>query len=183
MDVASHREPTIHAMQTHRSTMTRGGAASGGSTSGGFNSCKTPKCSYCEGSHPVDRCYFLIGFPEGHKWHGKRVLPRNKRTNPTAHNVEVSQSQSNFIGATTATSSNGPTFTNEEYHQLLALLRSGNGKITPLANATGTGAALVVTMVEAAGDMGKGSLAASVMNFAMREFAILFKYLGGEKRK
>lgn len=76
----------------------------------------------------------------------------------------------------------------------------------------GTGAALVVTMVEEeAGDMGKGSLAAaslssslivssifdvlclmtliycggaaSVMNFAMREFAILFKYLGGEKRK
>ena len=74
-----------------------------------------------------------------------------------------------------------------------------------------TGVALVVTMVEEAVDMGKGSLAAaslssslivssifdvlrlmtliycggaaSVMNFAMREFAILFKYLGGEKRK
>ncbi|XP_050123576.1 uncharacterized protein LOC126600914 [Malus sylvestris] len=134
MDVANHREPAAHVMQTHRSTTPKGRSAPGSSSSR-----KVSKCSYYDGSHSVERCYFLIGFPEGHKWHGKHVLPKNKCPNPIAHNVEASQSQSTHTDATKATSSNGPTFTTEEYHQLLALLRSGNGKITPLANATGHG--------------------------------------------
>ncbi|TQE05251.1 hypothetical protein C1H46_009108 [Malus baccata] len=108
MDVANHREPTAHVMHTHRSTTLKGGSAPGSSSSR-----KASKCSYCDGSHSVERCYFLIGFPEGHKWHGKHVLPRNKHLNPTAHNVEVPQSQATHTDATKATSSNGPTFTTE----------------------------------------------------------------------
>lgn len=37
----------------------------------------------------VDHCYYLIGFPVGHKWHGKNMKPRNKRS--AVHNVEVNR--------------------------------------------------------------------------------------------
>ncbi|KAF9678968.1 hypothetical protein SADUNF_Sadunf07G0091400 [Salix dunnii] len=131
MNVTSHREPVAHAMQTHRPTMPKGGP-----TSGNSNPRRGPKCSHCDGSHSIDRCYFLIGFPKGHKWHGKRVFHRNKHP-PTAHNVEAFQSQGILQDETKGTVTNGLTFTTEEYHQLLALLRSGNGKAIPLANATG----------------------------------------------
>ncbi|KAB5525052.1 hypothetical protein DKX38_022801 [Salix brachista] len=130
MNVTSHREPVAHAMQTHRPTIPKGGPASRN-----FNPRRTPKCSHCDGSHSIDRCYFLIGFPEGQKWHGKRVFPRNKRP-PTAHNVEASQGIGVLQDETKGTLTNSPTFTTKEYHQLLALLRSGNGKVIPLANAT-----------------------------------------------
>ncbi|KAF9689760.1 hypothetical protein SADUNF_Sadunf01G0125700 [Salix dunnii] len=59
----------------------------------------------------------------GHKWHGKNVKPRNKKT--TIHNVEMKKESSN----------ESPTFTAEEYKQIMALLKNGNNQ--PFANATG----------------------------------------------
>ncbi|KAB5534642.1 hypothetical protein DKX38_017728 [Salix brachista] len=130
LNVMSHREPVAHAMQTHRPNTQKGGPSSGN-----LNPRRGPKCSHCDGSHSIDRCYFLIGFPEGHKWHGKRVFPRNKHP-PTTHNVDAFSSQGSLPAESKGTVNDSPTFTTEEYHQILALLRSGNGKSIPLANAT-----------------------------------------------
>ena len=46
---------------------------------------KSLKCShYDQGGYTIDLCYYIIGFPVGHKWHGKNMQPRNKK--PPAHN-------------------------------------------------------------------------------------------------
>ncbi|VVA39308.1 Hypothetical predicted protein, partial [Prunus dulcis] len=79
--------------------------------------------------HLVDHCYYIIGFPEGHKWHGKNVKPKNKRS--TVNNVEAI----NAAATTKSNASDCPMFTTEEYNQIIAMLRNGNGQ--PLANATG----------------------------------------------
>ncbi|CAL2238856.1 unnamed protein product [Prunus armeniaca] len=85
MEVASRREnPSYsHAMQTSLAP----------ATTGSFRSYKPSKCSHCDPS--VDHCYYIIGFPVGHKWHGKNVQSRNKKP-PThndkriaAHNVQL----------------------------------------------------------------------------------------------
>lgn len=40
---------------------------------------KQLQCTYCDGTtHIVDRCFYLIGFPSGHKLHGKDVQPPNQ---------------------------------------------------------------------------------------------------------
>ncbi|KAB2603842.1 hypothetical protein D8674_040044 [Pyrus ussuriensis x Pyrus communis] len=131
LDVVNRREPIAHAMQTSHSTAPKRGYGANNP-----NSRKIFKCSYCDGGHPVERCFFLIGFPEGHKWHGKNVQPRNRRAPPTSNNVEALPSP-----ATKATTSNkfDATFTTEEYNQLMALLRNKNGTDLPLAHATGHG--------------------------------------------
>ncbi|KAJ0077495.1 hypothetical protein Patl1_35618 [Pistacia atlantica] len=47
-------------------------------------------CSYCEGTtHTVDRCYFLNGFPVGHKLHGKDVQPPNQSRKTVAHQASA----------------------------------------------------------------------------------------------
>ncbi|KAJ0011025.1 hypothetical protein Pint_34053 [Pistacia integerrima] len=47
-------------------------------------------CSYCEGTtHTVDRCYFLNGFPVGHKLHGKDVQPPNRSRKTVAHQASA----------------------------------------------------------------------------------------------
>ncbi|CAL2240828.1 unnamed protein product [Prunus armeniaca] len=52
------------------------------------------KCSYCDQErHSVDRCYFLHGFPVGHKLHGKNVKPPNRRKS-AAHNTQASPVES-----------------------------------------------------------------------------------------
>ncbi|KAB5564916.1 hypothetical protein DKX38_004970 [Salix brachista] len=115
MEVAA-RNSTMsasHAMQVAR----RGGSQ----TVTSFGSKKF--CTHCEqGGHLVDQCYYLIGFPIGHKWHGKNVKPRNKKT--TINNIEVKRESAN----------ESPTFTAEEYKQIMALLKNGNNQ--PFANAT-----------------------------------------------
>ncbi|XP_070679241.1 uncharacterized protein [Malus domestica] len=93
---------------------------------------KSLKCTYCDGDgHLVDRCYYIIGFPIGHKWHGRNMKLKNKRT--AANNAEI------ITSATTNNSAEsvGPMFTAEEYNQIIAMLRNGNRQ--PLANATGHG--------------------------------------------
>nr|XP_008373491.2 uncharacterized protein LOC103436820 [Malus domestica] len=134
IDVANRREHAAHAMQTSRSTTPKGGSGVNSS-----NSSKTFKCSYCDGGHLVERCFFLIGFSEGHKWHGKNVQPKNKRTNPTSNNVEGLQLLATNVDTTKASTSNNPMFITEEYNQLMALLRNKNGKDQPLTHATGHG--------------------------------------------
>ncbi|KAI5321488.1 hypothetical protein L3X38_030559 [Prunus dulcis] len=84
-----------------------------------------------------ERCYFIIGFPVGHKWHGKNVKPRNQRSGPTAHNVEVIQSPVQPTAITKTTPVDGPTFTTEEYNELMAMLCNKKGNSQPLAHATG----------------------------------------------
>ncbi|PRQ32890.1 hypothetical protein RchiOBHm_Chr5g0051431 [Rosa chinensis] len=78
---------------------------------------KPLNCTYCEEeNHLVDRYYYLKGFPVGHKWHVKNVKPRNKR--PAAYNVETKTEPAN----------ESPTFTAEEYKQIMALLHNKNGR-------------------------------------------------------
>ncbi|KAI5332620.1 hypothetical protein L3X38_022749 [Prunus dulcis] len=93
------------------------------------------KCSYCDQErHSVDRCYFLHGFPVGHKLHGKNVKPPNRRKS-VAHNTQASSMES--TQASTTTPNEKPIFTTEEYTQLMALLRKENGNTPSFANATG----------------------------------------------
>ncbi|KAM1553294.1 hypothetical protein ACFX14_006272 [Malus domestica] len=47
------------------------------------------KCSYYDKKyHTVDRCFYLYGFPLGHKYHGKKVIPHNKKK-PAANQVKA----------------------------------------------------------------------------------------------
>ncbi|KAL5758614.1 hypothetical protein ACOSP7_021225 [Xanthoceras sorbifolium] len=111
MEVAVRRKiPSIsHAMQT-TCKITPVAA----NTSSSYR--KDLRCTYCEQEgHLVDRCYYLIEFPVGHKWHGKNVRPRNKK--PAAHNVEMKKDPTN----------ESPTFTTEEYKHIMALLHGKNG--------------------------------------------------------
>nr|DAD30130.1 TPA_asm: hypothetical protein HUJ06_031598 [Nelumbo nucifera] len=106
MEVATRREisPASHAMQVTR------GAATQTARSSSSNH-KDKHCTYCDQTgHLVDRCYYLIGFLVGHKWHGKNIKPKNRRA--AAHNVEVKKEADN----------ESPTFIAEEYKQIMALL-------------------------------------------------------------
>lgn len=76
----------------------------------------------------VDRCYYIIGFPERHKWHGKNIKPKNKKS--SVNNAEAI----NFDATTKLNASDGHMFTTEEYNQIIAMLCNGNGQ--PLANTT-----------------------------------------------
>ncbi|KAI5350419.1 hypothetical protein L3X38_003310 [Prunus dulcis] len=128
MDVASRRDLGMnsHAMQVQRTPA----PPSFNKQSSNTYSRKSLKCTFCDGDgHLVDHCYYIIGFPEGHKWHGKNVKPKNKRS--TVNNVEAI----NAAATTKSNASDCPMFTTEEYNQIIAMLRNGNGQ--PLANATG----------------------------------------------
>ncbi|CAL9028584.1 unnamed protein product, partial [Prunus brigantina] len=128
MEVTSRNDNllTSHAMQISRS-----------STTGPSQPRKSLKCTYCDGDgHLKDRCYFIIGFPVGHKWHGKNVKPRNQRSGPTAHNVEANPPPTKHAD-TVKTITDGPTFTNEEYNELIAMIRNKKGNGQLVANATG----------------------------------------------
>ncbi|CAL8992944.1 unnamed protein product, partial [Prunus brigantina] len=50
---------------------------------------REPKqCTYCNGkTHTIDTCFFLKGFPPGHKWHGKEVVPKlDDNSRPSQNN-------------------------------------------------------------------------------------------------
>ena len=88
-------------------------------------------CSYCYGdTHTVEYCYYINGFPVGHKLHGKNVKPKNKR--PTAYTV---YRDSTLVHDSKPNES--PTFTTEEYNQLITLLNNQFDNFSR-ANATGT---------------------------------------------
>jgi len=104
-------------MQTSRHTTTKGGTSFGNSvtakplTAGdgkhGSYSRRSLKCSYCDGdTYTVESCYYLNGFPVGHKLHGKNVKPRNKRH--AAYTAEKDP-----IPEHNSKSNESPTFTTE----------------------------------------------------------------------
>lgn len=128
MDVANRRDmgTNSHAMQMQRTLAPPT-----------FNkhpykasSHRSLKYTYYDGDgHLVDHCYYITGFLKGHKWHGKNVKPKNKRT--TAYNIEASNSD---VDAK-PNASEGPMFTTEEDNQIIVMLYNSNGQ--SLANATG----------------------------------------------
>ena len=134
MDVAN-RQITSHAMQISR--YIKGGTRSGnsmgmrspGASYGDGKHIKPLSCSYCHGdTHTVDKCYFLNGFLVGHRLHGKNIKPRN-------HNPTTYSTIKKTIPLYDNKPNKSPTFTTEEYNQLIALLHNRTGNF-PLANAT-----------------------------------------------
>ena len=90
------------------------------------------KCSYCDrDGHLIDRCFYLHGFPVGHKLHGKNVKPKGKKL--AVHNAQTNTTEP-FKGPATE----GATFTTKEYNQLMNLLRKGSGNDQSFVNMTGT---------------------------------------------
>ncbi|TXG54083.1 hypothetical protein EZV62_019339 [Acer yangbiense] len=75
---------------------------------------------YGKDYHTADRCYFLHGFPPGHKLYGKDVKPRGKKsTNSLAtSNEEMPKTKQ---------------FTAKEYDQIMTLLRKETGTLNPLS--------------------------------------------------
>ncbi|KAM2220643.1 hypothetical protein ACFX1S_019828 [Malus domestica] len=100
------------------------------------------KCSYCDQKyHTVDRCFYLYGFPPGHKYHGKKVTPPNRKkpvANQGKTGDEIAKVTNQHHHGTT---SDGPKFTTEEYNQIMAMLKKTNldGNPQHFANATGHG--------------------------------------------
>ncbi|KAI5347152.1 hypothetical protein L3X38_015031 [Prunus dulcis] len=128
VEVTSRNDSLItpHAMQISCS-----------SVPGSSQPCKSLKCTNCDGDgHTKERCYFITGFPVGHKWHGKNVKPRNQRYSLTVHNVEIHPLPAKPTDTTKTTTADGPTFTTEEYNELIAMLRNKKGNGKPLAHAT-----------------------------------------------
>ncbi|KAB5538004.1 hypothetical protein DKX38_015537 [Salix brachista] len=117
MDVANRREMgmTSYTMQLQRTLV----PLSFNRKPFNGSSRKPLRCTHCDGEgHLVDHCYYIIGFLEGHKWHGKHVKPKNKRF--TINNVKASSSAATNKPHT----SEGPMFTTEEYNQIIAMLRN-----------------------------------------------------------
>ncbi|XP_048430749.1 uncharacterized protein LOC125472847 [Pyrus x bretschneideri] len=100
------------------------------------------KCSYCDKKyHTVDRCFYLNGFPPGHKYHGKKMIPPNRKkpaANQTKTGSEVATVTDQHHHETNGDS---PKFTPEEYNQIMAMLKKNNldGNPHHFANATGHG--------------------------------------------
>ncbi|RVW36087.1 hypothetical protein CK203_079613 [Vitis vinifera] len=85
---------------------------------------KTPlHCSYCDRDyHSIEKCYYLHGFPIGHKLHGKNMKPPNQR-HSNANNVKVETNKAVETKAKFLPTSDGPRLTVEEYNQLMAMIR------------------------------------------------------------
>ena len=86
-------------------------------------------CTHCDmDGHSIERCFFLHGFPPGHKFHGKNVKPKKN----AAHNVQAIANV-----ATSTQESKVATFTLDEYDRLMSLLRQNTGNTQSSANTTG----------------------------------------------
>ncbi|KAI9156283.1 hypothetical protein LWI28_003744 [Acer negundo] len=129
-DVVAHRESMGYVtMQTFRNSQESGQSQENDRSTTTGKVKKT--CShYCRDYHTTDRCYFLHGFPPGHKLYGKDIKPRGKR--PNANN---STAKENFK----VQSFTNTTFILEEYNQHKALLWKNNGNVLPFVNTTGHG--------------------------------------------
>ena len=69
-------------------------------------------CSHCNrDNHTVEKCFHLHGFPPGHKFHKKGEKSRNK-SGPSVNNSQLET----------------PSFTQEQYQQIMALLNNGNAQ-------------------------------------------------------
>ncbi|KAF7116106.1 hypothetical protein RHSIM_RhsimUnG0038000 [Rhododendron simsii] len=70
-------------------------------------------CTYCDGTtHTVDRCFYLIGFPIRHAFHGKDVQPPNRARKVSAHQAGVESSH--IVTKAIQTSDQLPQFTPED---------------------------------------------------------------------
>jgi hypothetical protein len=119
MDVASHRDmgTNSHTIQVQQTPM----LLSFNKQPFNISSCKSLKCTYCYGNgHLVDHCYYIIGFPEAHKWHDKNMKPKNKRS--VVNNVEAI----NFAITTKPHASNCSMFTTKKYNHIIVMLCNGN---------------------------------------------------------
>ena len=89
---------------------------------------KTPlHCSYCDHDyHNIEKCYYLHGFPIGHKLHVKNVKPPNQ-CHSNAKNMKVETNKVVEIETKFLPTGDGPRLTTEEYNQLMAMIRKNNG--------------------------------------------------------
>ncbi|XP_020419788.1 uncharacterized protein LOC109950566 [Prunus persica] len=125
--LADARDGPIHAMNVKKSTKNTENRQPAKSQD---NKGKSLYCTHCEGdTHTVDRCYYIIGFPPGHKFHGKAVKPPNRNKRFTANNAHGTTKPTTAENA----HQNFPQFTEEEYNQIRALL----GKTQFCGNVTG----------------------------------------------
>ncbi|TXG65646.1 hypothetical protein EZV62_006921 [Acer yangbiense] len=98
---------------------------------------KTPlHCSYCDRDHhSIEKCYYLHGFPVGHKLHGKNVKPPNQRYS-NANNVRVETNKAPETGVKSFSADEGPRLTIEEYNQLMAMIKKNDSNSQHFVNAT-----------------------------------------------
>ncbi|KAF7152343.1 hypothetical protein RHSIM_Rhsim01G0110400 [Rhododendron simsii] len=91
-------------------------------------------CTYCDGTtHTVDRCFYLIGFPIGHAFHGKDVQPPNRARKVSAHQAGVESSHT--VTKAIQTSDQLPQFTPEEFSQIKAFFRNEKSTLVVIAMA------------------------------------------------
>nr|XP_028943579.1 uncharacterized protein LOC114819382 [Malus domestica] len=101
---------------------------------------RTPlHCSYCDQDrHSIETCYYLNGFPPGHKFHGKNVKPPNQRRSNANHAKATDANKPADSSSKSSSSIDGPRFTTEEYNQIMAMLRKNNdGNAHHFANVAG----------------------------------------------
>jgi len=119
MDVASHRDMGTNSHTTHVQQTPM--LMSFNKQPFNISSCKSLKCTYYDGDgHLVDHCYYIIGFPEAHKWHGKNMKPKNKRS--VVNNVEAI----NFATTIKPDASDCSMFTTKKNNHIIVILCNGN---------------------------------------------------------
>ncbi|KAM2583718.1 hypothetical protein TB2_044793 [Malus domestica] len=120
---------TTHAMHVSKTTWNRSRKPNNG---GKTNTGKDFHCTYCDGNtHTVDYCFYLHGFPPGHKFHGKDVKPLNKTRRAAANNAHKEEAKSS-----TTKEPVDLKFTVDEINQIKAILR-GDSKNQVFANTAG----------------------------------------------
>ncbi|KAG6512625.1 hypothetical protein ZIOFF_030750 [Zingiber officinale] len=74
--------------------------------------------------HTIDRYFYIHGFPPGHRYHGKDIKPKGKKSinSSVVPNMERSETKQ---------------LTTKEYDQIMALLRKEIGNTEPLINTSG----------------------------------------------
>ncbi|KAL2517438.1 Uncharacterized protein Adt_13685 [Abeliophyllum distichum] len=74
-------------------------------------------CSHCRGiNHTIDCCFYLHGFPPGHRYH--------KRNERQAQGMKV-----NYISPNNAQDANTLSFTPKQNQHIMALLSESNGEL------------------------------------------------------
>ncbi|KAL4603608.1 hypothetical protein ACB092_10G136300 [Castanea dentata] len=107
-----------------------------------------PLCTHCgKSGHTIDKCYKLHGFPPNYKFKGKTAM---------AHQLTLSQPQdSSFLASPGSVK---PSFTPEQYQQLLDLI---GARCSPLASSVQGIDTLTTTMANVVSSNGS-SMAATV---------------------
>ncbi|XP_073119562.1 uncharacterized protein [Henckelia pumila] len=122
-DVAANRDATGYNANFTQQKVQNRARQTKDSESHRLNTGNKPlQCSYCDlDGHTVDRCFYIHGFPPGHRYHGKDVKPKGKKNikPPSISNVETKH------------------LTSKEYDQIMALLRKETGNNEPLINTSG----------------------------------------------